>query len=160
MEILIKILKEQLEEYKVLLDIANKKQKALIKNDIDGLDRINKEEHELIVGITRLEKKRLEIIGEIGKKIGSNVETLTLKELEKTAPAPFQGELNAIAAEFAQVIEDLNKINQENSGLIEQALKIVNFTIDTITNSEREVVYPSKEGKNTSQVSRIFDSRA
>jgi len=159
MEALIAILKEQLNGYKNLLDLAKRKQRALIGNDIKDLDSLNKEEHQIIIGATKLENKRLEIIKGFRNILGSNIESYTLKEMAEKAPEPFQEQLFEVYQELNKVVDELNKINKENSSLIEQALKIVNFTISTIAQSEREVIYPEKDGRMTKPISRIFDSK-
>ncbi|MFZ7101356.1 MAG: flagellar protein FlgN [Peptococcaceae bacterium] len=160
MKALVNILKEQLIEYKTLLDIAEKKQQVLIGNDIKELDRLNKEEHTIIIHITKLENQRLEIVNRLSEVWGVETEFIALKEIAGKAQEPYKSELNIIFTELNEIVERLNKINHENSSLIEQALQIVHFTIDTLTRAEREVVYPQKEGKNLQQSSRIFDSKA
>lgn len=160
MEALISILKEQLKDYETLLELAQKKQEALIGNEIKILENINKEEHKIIIGTTKLETKRLEIIQGLSNILGSKVEAYTLTEMTEIAPEPFQGQLSDVYEDLNTVVDKLHKINQENASLIEQALKIVNFTITTITQSEREVTYPEKDSKMTKSVSRIFDSKA
>ncbi|MFZ5945239.1 MAG: flagellar protein FlgN [Bacillota bacterium] len=160
MEALVNVLQEQLNEYKALLDIAAKKKQVLIGNDIKELDNLNKKEQEIIIRATRLENKRLQIIHTLSGYFSASVESITLKDLAETAPQPFKSQLTPIYQELQKVIEELSQTNQENSSLIEQALKIVNFTINTIASSEREVVYPEKDSKGVKQLSRIFDSKA
>lgn len=160
MEALITILKEQIKGYQALLDLAQRKRLALIGNEIQTLDNLNKEEHSIIIGATKLERKRLEIISSLSGILGSGIESYTLQEMTEKAPEPFQGQLSDVYQELNTIVDELNKINEENSNLIEQALKIVNFTINTIAQSEREVVYPEKDSKVAKPVSRIFDSKA
>ena len=160
MEALVSVLKEQVKEYRSLIELAKRKQEVLIGNDIRELDKLNKEEQNIIIGVAKLESKRLEIIKDLSEVFGSAISSYTLKEMAEQAPEPFQGQLNNVCQELNEVVEDLNIINQGNSSLIEQALKIVNFTISTIAQSEREVIYPEKEAKSTKPISRIFDSKA
>jgi flagellar biosynthesis/type III secretory pathway chaperone len=157
---LIAILKQQLKEYENLLELAKQKQAALIINEIESLENINQAEHKCILGATKLENKRLQIIQSLKEVFGSKVETYSLKEMAKVASEPYQGELDNVYQELNIVVEELHKINQENANLIEQALKIVNYTINTIAQSEREVTYTEKDSKATKPVSRIFDSKA
>lgn len=159
MEALVYILTEQVKEYRSLIELARKKQEALIGNDIKELDKLNKEEQSIIIGVAKLENKRLEIIRSLSEVFGSDISSYTLKEMAELAPEPFQGQLNNVYQELNEVVENLSKINQGNSSLIEQALKIVNFTISTIAQSDREVIYPEKEAKSTKPISRIFDSK-
>jgi len=159
LEALVYILTEQVKEYRSLIELARKKQEALIGNDIKELDKLNKEEQSIIIGVAKLENKRLEIIRSLSEVFGSDISSYTLKEMAELAPEPFQGQLNNVYQELNEVVENLSKINQGNSSLIEQALKIVNFTISTIAQSDREVIYPEKEAKSTKPISRIFDSK-
>lgn len=159
MEALVSILKEQIKSYEQLLELAKKKQQALINNEIETLDNLNKEEHNVILQTTKLETKRLEIIRDLSNIFGSEIESFTLQDLEERAPEPYQEQLSAVYKELRLIVDQLQEVNQENSGLIEQALKIVNFTINTIARSEREVIYPEKDSKTVKPVSRIFDSK-
>lgn len=159
-EDLVSILKEQVTEYRALLDLAKRKQQVLIGNDIKELDKLNKEEQTIIIRATKLENKRLGLISTLSEVLGSNVEAFTLKEITEKAPEPYQSELNVIYQELNEVVEELHKINKENSSLIEQALKLVNFTIESIVRYDREVVYSEKDPKGVKQLSRIFDSKA
>jgi len=59
-EALVLILKEQVKEYHSLLSLAKKKQEVLINNDIETLDRLNKEEQTIIMRISKLENRRLQ----------------------------------------------------------------------------------------------------
>jgi len=64
-----------------------------------------------------------------------------------------------VYTELNEIIEELGKVNQENSSLIEQALKIVNFTMDVISTTE-EAIYSEKDTKKVKPFSRIFDKKA
>lgn len=159
MEALVTILKEQVEQYTALLELAQEKQQILVDNDLNRLEQLTAKEQKLILTISKLENKRLQIISTLGDVLGTNAPNYTLKEVAEKAPGPFQNELTEIYVELNKIIEELSKVNEENSNLINQALKIVNFTLDTITQAEREVTYPEREPKSTKQISRIFDSK-
>ena len=70
--------------------------------------------------------------------------TRSLKEIAK-CPEPYQSPLNKIYKELNELVAKLDKVNQENAGLIQQALKYVNFAMDTFAKDEREVTYSPGE---------------
>lgn len=155
----VEILEQQLEGYRQLLELAEEKQILLIGNDINQLDQLNKREQKLLLQLTKLENQRLQIVQSLEEQFGNPGVTMSLKEIVESAPDPYQTSLNNIYIELNELIAKLDKLNQENAGLIQQALKYVNFTIDILAKDEREVTYTQGE-KGTKNQSRIFDQKA
>ena len=158
MQLLVEVLEKQVTGYKELLQLAQEKQGFLITNDITGLDTLNKKEGKLLVELTKLETQRIQIIQGLQDLLGNNASTMTLKELATSVPQPYQSKLQTIFQELHDIIHQLDKVNIENSGLIQQALKFVNSTIDMLAKEEREVTY--LQSKDTHKQSRIFDQKA
>jgi len=159
MQVLVDILKEQLEGYSDLLELAKNKQGALLANDIKKLEEINKKEEGKIWELTKLENKRLMIIATLKETFGENLETLTLKEIAQKAPEPYQEEFEKIFVRLNEKIAQLSKINDQNSELIKQSLEIINFTLQAIVRSESEVTYGEQDRKTGQQASRILDTK-
>ena len=162
MKALVDILREQVEKYRALLEYSKKKQKILIANDIKTLEEILKEERKLIMQLTSLEHDRMLIVEKLSQAMEIDLADLKLTEIADKAPEPFAEELRNIYAELNDLIGELDRLNRENSELVEQALKIVNFNLDILTDAPREVVYGEREenGAKNKNLSRIFDGKA
>jgi len=81
MEALVTILKEQVEQYTALLELAQEKQQILVDNDLNRLEQLTAKEQKLILTISKLENKRLQIISTLGDVLGTNAPNYTLKEV-------------------------------------------------------------------------------
>lgn len=159
MQEFLEILEQQVDGYKKLLKIAEEKQIILIGNDINQLDQLNKNEQKLLLQLTKLENYRLQIVQNLEGQFGNPGVTRSLKEIAESAPEPYQSPLNKIYKELNELVAKLDKVNQENAGLIQQALKYVNFAMDTFAKDEREVTYSPGE-QTPKNEGRIFDQKA
>lgn len=162
MQVFIDNLEKQLQAYQELLKIADRKQQVLVQNDIEGLEKINQEEQPLIVKISKLEKNRLSIIGALEKKMGNNVPKLTMQELIKEKEVlPYQEKMQIIFEKLAKVVDELRVKNEQNSQLIKESLKFINYTMDLVTQREREVTYDAgNKGNKPTSSSHILDQKA
>lgn len=155
----LEILEQQVDGYRELLKVAKEKQILLIGNDIEQLDQANKDEQKVLFQLTKLENQRLQIIQSLEEQFGNPGVSMSLKEIAASTPDPYQSSLNEIYVELNELIVQLDKANQENASLIQQALKYVNFTIDIFAKEEREVTYNPGDQVPKNQ-SRIFDHKA
>ena len=85
MEELISTLSQEKELYLALLPIAEEKTKAIVANNLDELQEITSREQEAVSRISALERKRDEVINNMGIVLGRKPEELTLTELIKVA---------------------------------------------------------------------------
>ena len=64
---LIKVMRDQLEIYKELFNLAEKKTDVLIKGDVKILGEITEIEQDLIIKLGKLEEERYDIVSKIAK---------------------------------------------------------------------------------------------
>ena len=81
MEELIATLHKEKEAYQELLPVVEEKTKAIIANDIKRVQEITELEQAAIGKVNGLEKKRSEIIGNMGIVLNKKVQELTLPNL-------------------------------------------------------------------------------
>ena len=124
-------LKEQVELYAETLNLEELKQKALIKNNLPEIESITAQEESLIIKVNRLEKQRLLWAEQIGCELGRIPEDLTLAELVEHFPV-----LEEVRLDLDRVVERLQEIHTINSQLLEQAMKIVDYTVGLLTHQE------------------------
>lgn len=133
-EELIDTLSNEYTLYKELLPIAEKKTKVIIKNDLDELQTITDVEQDFVDKITALERKREEIITNMGTVINRDPKTLNLKgiiQILKKQPKE-QKELSVLHDNLTRTIQTLVEINNRNKSLIHQSLEMIEFNMNFI----------------------------
>ncbi len=128
-------LKTQARIYAELNELARQKQQALINNDLHNLEAITVQEEQLLLKAARLEKERLMWAEQIGLEMGKASEELTLTELAEHYP-----ELREVQVEIDNVVTQLREAHEINTHLLQQALKVVDFTLGLIT-QQQETTY-------------------
>lgn len=124
-------LKSQLMLLKELQKLATQKKEALIQNNIQEIDNITIQEEKVLFSISNCEEARLACAEQFGKDMGKEPEKLTLAEL-----ALKYTQLSPVYRELKATMEELQEIQSINSQLIDQALKMVNFTVNLLTPNE------------------------
>ena len=105
-EALAKILNEQVNGYKELLELLQKERQDLIDFNAGAIEELYKGKDVLILRLRLLEEERIRLM----KYVGSN--TMTLKALaEKTGNSAFL-ELRSKLTSLVQAIEELNSFNR------------------------------------------------
>lgn len=133
-EELIQTLTQEDQMYQELIPIAKKKTQVIIQNDLEALQQITEQEQASVDALTALERRRLEIVHNIGVVINRAEETLTLREITeilKKQPAE-QQRLSQIHDHLKQTIQTLLEMNQHNKSLIEESLDMIQFNMNYI----------------------------
>jgi hypothetical protein len=145
-------LTDQKNLYIILLEKAEKKQKAIIANDLESIEILNKEEEILIREISTLESDRINHIQDNPDLYGTDALSLTLDELKERFPQGMQALIDKETKALMEVLGKLKETNSENAELLQQALRFVNVTINTITGADADNSYSkdkAKEGAKT-----------
>ncbi|WP_206810924.1 flagellar protein FlgN [Paradesulfitobacterium ferrireducens] len=146
-------LKRQTNVYSELNRLAELKQRALIKNNLHELEMVTAQEEQLLLEGGRLEKERLLWAEQIGREMGKAPEELTLAELAERYP-----ELESVRKDLDDVLSRLQEAHEINTELLEQAVKIVNVTLNMLTQEDKRTYSrPGKEVKGGSKQARILD---
>lgn len=151
MKQLLENLREQKNLYKVLAEKAKEKQQGIIQNELDSIEELNKEEEKLIREISKLERERIKEIEDRPEIYGDDALSLTLEELKERFPEGSRIFIEKQTKELMEVLAELKEINSENAQLLQQALRIVNVTVNTITGADESNQYPKDKKKEGSQ---------
>lgn len=154
---LITVLTEQKDKYHQLMALAAQKRRYLISGDLANLNETIKEEEGLIFSLGKLEGEREKCFTRLSTQAELEPEQ-TLGEILPQLPPPCQEELAQIQAEFGKLVEDLTRLNQENTSLCEQALQFVNFTVEAISQQTKPLYNADQEVK-VAQISNIVDKK-
>lgn len=164
-EELITTLSEEERLYKELIPIAEQKTESIVMNDLQSLNRITEQEQEFVVLISRLEKKRQEVIRNIGIVMNRKVEELNFRSIISMLEGQEkeQEELRRLHDRLRLTVERLNSVNERNQMLIKQTLEMIEFDINLVQSfrtapstaqyNQTSVVETQRNGKS------IFDTR-
>lgn len=148
-------LKQQVKLYEELLSLEERKQKALIENNLQEIDTTTSLEEKLMIEANLREKERLQWASSIGRDLGKNPEDLTLAELAERFPV-----LNEVRSDLDLVVSRLQTIHVINAQLLEQAMKIVEFTVGMLTHHEKTTyTRPNRKENEESRKLHLLDWR-
>ena len=131
-EELIMVLGDEEKIYSEIIPIAEKKTQIIVNNDLQSLNSITEEEQELLGKISKLEKKRQEVIRNIGivmNKKESELNFVTIIEL-LDGQEKEQEELRKLHDKLKRTIDVLSTLNERNQMLIKQSLEMIDFDIN------------------------------
>lgn len=140
-EQLITLLVQMVKVYKGLLIIGNNKRSVLIAGDVHSLEKIIQQEEMLIYQAGKLEALRYKIVREIASLYGINKNDINQAELIKLADPDSASKLDTANKELGQLITELKPINEINTQLIKQALNIINYNVNLLTQEDSGVNY-------------------
>lgn len=134
MEELITTLEKENEIYSQLLPVQEKKKQVIIVNDLKALQEITNQEQVVIQQIGALERKREEVLTNIGTVINRDPKTLDIPALvgllEKQPEE--KKRLSLVYDSLKQTVHRLVDMNELNKSLIEESLDMVEFNLNFI----------------------------
>lgn len=139
-------LKRQALLYQELKDYAQRKQQALVKNDLQGIEAITVREEQLIMETSLLENERLLWAEKIAGRLGKAPEDITLSELAERFP-----ELTEVKVDLEEVLSNLQELNELNTQLLKQAIKVVDLSLSLMTSQPQNNVYNRPGEKESEQ---------
>lgn len=152
-------LNEQKDLYKILLEKAHSKQEAIIKNNLQTIENLNKEEEKIIADIAAIENRRIQYIENNPGIFGEDAMKLTMEELKDRFPEEIRQDFNSDIAKLMEILKELKTVNSENSELLKQALRIVNVTINTITGADDSSGYGKDKNQAGNKTRNLFDRK-
>lgn len=134
MEELISTLSQEKELYLALLPIAEEKTKAIVANDLEQLQKITDKEQEAVDRVNALERKRSEVINNMGIVLGRKPQELTLTELILVAEKQPKDKaaLTELKESLGTAVKRLADLNERNKVLIQHSLEMIEFNMNLI----------------------------
>ena len=107
---IVSILREQVNSYKILLNLLNDERKSLIEIDADRIENISKEKDTVVMRLRLLEEERQRLISKFAedKGVDYNITLLELGNLTENSLIP---ELRSQLLSLLQSIEEMNRFN-------------------------------------------------
>ena len=156
MENLLKILDEELNLYKKILEISNAKTTLLKENKVKELEEITKEEESLVADVIAKEKIRIQEVKNICKRYGRPEQSLKIEELCEFVDNSKE-ELINFKNQITSILEELKKVNKINSVLINSSLDYINFAVNMLTETSKKPTYEAKGIQTNTAQRNLFD---
>ena len=102
--------------------------------NLEDLQKITDDEQEVVSRLNRLEKRRIEVAADIANVLNKDVETMKLTnliEMLSARPAE-QAALAAVHDRLKSVVREVQRTNEQNRELLEEALELVNFEMNML----------------------------
>lgn len=153
MEELIDTLQTETDRYEELLVLSKKKTPILVSGKIDELQKITDEEKILVDNINSIDKKREELLADIGNVLNEDTEGLTIQKLAdlvKEQPQQ-QKQLLELHEKLKKVLGNVQSINEQNKTLVNQMLEMVAFDMNLLKSMKQapETANYNKQAANT-----------
>ena len=157
MQELISTLKTELEEYQKLLELSEKKTPILVKGNIEELQKITEEEQNLVDVINSVDRKREELVNDIGNVLNKNPKELTLMKLAEllNSQPQEQKELMSLHDRLKRTLHNVETVNQQNQALVQQLLEMVAFDM-TLVKSMKQAPETANYNKTAVNTGELF----
>lgn len=160
---LIKTLQKEYQKYKELKTTAEKKQRALIDNDVNVLMSTITEEQDLLQEIEELEENRNKDLEGIVKQNDINLETdrqVSFNMVVELFSKEEKEQLKNIKEMLLGIFAELEDINEENKQLLEDSLIINRQSFNIIRETVKNSNTYSKPGENNDNNEHYIDCEA
>jgi len=161
---LVHVLESMLSTHETLLELAKRKKRVLIQNDMSELNAIVKEEVTLAHQVEKLEGERSGMVRLLSLRLGLPAEELTARKVAALAGTPEERETIAqLNDQLLAVMTQLKEQNELNKQLIEQSLDFIRNSIDLLTESPIVPTYGDSGDTHaayTTTRTSFFDSKA
>lgn len=144
---LFKSLKQQHQFLEAFLNTIQLQQRAIVENDITGLEETIKTEGALLLNIEQYEKQMVKVINELSEKYSLNTNSNKLTdfiEAMKEKRNFDSGNLIKLQTSLRKLILQIAKINAQNRLLIQQASNYLKDTISTLVGLSKNPIFDRK----------------
>ncbi len=156
MEELLGILQTEAEKYEELLELSKRKTPILVSGKIEELQKITDEEQILVDNINSVDKKRTELVNDIGNVLNENPKELTVQKLADLMmeQPQQQKQLLELHDKLKRVLGSVQTINEQNKALVDQMLEMVAFDMNLLKSMKQapETANYNKMAANTGEL--------
>jgi flagellar biosynthesis/type III secretory pathway chaperone len=144
---LIEVMKEQTARHSELYGLSVEEKDAIVKNDVEELQKLVNLTNMVISQNNRLEKQRVSLTADIAEVMGLPSGDLTFSQLiEVMKGKPEEAELREVGNELREMMEKLKEANDLNRELLESAIDFVEYSLNALrsTIAPEPPEYPTK----------------
>jgi flagellar biosynthesis/type III secretory pathway chaperone len=160
---LIHTLQQLDDHHREMIDIANEKKQAIIKDDVNGIIQIMNQESRILKKIEISEAERIVACNQLLKDRGIKSQlNLTITELTRLVFDPEEKQkLQQAQLQLSTTLAEVKQINDLNQQLIQQSLNFLEFSLELFGGrQDQEVTYHHPADKfGGVQRPGLFDTR-
>ena len=130
---LIALLDEEAEFYQKLLGCIQTERQAIIDLDFELLGDIGRQKETMILKQRELAKKRDQALMQITGEMTATTEEMTLEQLSRRAPSPYNEELQRCRSRLRDLAASLGAENEHVQQLVNHGLALVRGSYHLIT---------------------------
>ncbi|WP_422446901.1 flagellar protein FlgN [Thermoanaerobacterium sp. DL9XJH110] len=157
--LIMSLLRDELNAYKELLKLAERKTDVLVKGDVKVLDEITKIEQEMIAKLGRMEAERYDLVKQLAEAMHKDPSEITATFVKDVLPPQETENFTKIYQEFKDVLKKIDEKNRVNERLIKKALEYINFSIDLLTGAGEPKTGYGADGQSARQRAFHFVDR-
>ncbi len=128
----------EVEVYEKLLELYERKQKAVVANDLDALRAVVHKEPVMLQRAERLALQRELRVRAVSAMMNTMDSTPTLGEIIDIAPVQLRTRLKELRQQLRANVVQITRANRQNEFLINSALEMTTSMIDTLLR-EKEI---------------------
>ncbi|MCL2350357.1 MAG: flagellar protein FlgN [Defluviitaleaceae bacterium] len=133
---LIEVLQGQTKLFNDIAALSDDKREFTVKNDIESLRGIVKQENEIVPKMLKGDKKRESIMTDLATVLNKNKDDLTLTLLEEIIRGqPEHGLFKQTVDEFIAALEKMKEGNERAKVLLQDAIDYVEFNMNILHSS-------------------------
>ncbi|MFW6386514.1 MAG: flagellar protein FlgN [Bacillota bacterium] len=156
---LMEILEEERDSFQILLEIAEDKKEKIIENEVEVLKEKVEKENDVISQLEDLEERRVDLVEELSAELGIEGDEIKYSRLIEELPGAWKEKLQPLRQELLSTIDEVHSQNQQNKMLIQEALKLNNFSMHVFTKIMDSDIYNDKGAAKNNASRHIIDRR-
>ena len=145
---LISVLSKIVESYHSLLNLSKQKRAALVSVNVPDIERLTKDEEQIVTSIGKLEQIRKKITNQILSDLKVTEIEDSFMDMLALCDKKNADELIKVHNELKNVLKEVSSSNKTNETLITQALSVVNYNINVASQAESTPTYNANPNDN------------
>lgn len=145
---LISVLNKIVESYNSLLNLSKQKRAALVTVNVADIERLTKEEEQIVTSIGKLEQIRKKITNQILSDLKVTEIEDSFMDMLSLCDKKNADQLIKVHNELKNVLKEVGSSNKTNETLITQALSVVNYNINVMSQAESTPTYNANPSEN------------
>jgi len=133
---LVAVLQKETKIYENILEISKNKTNIIIEGKVAELENIVKLEQMLVLQLGKLETAREELIEKISSQVDLKPSDITITKLMDYVSGGQIDDLKNCQQNMAEVLKELNGVNDLNSRLVKNSLDYINFSINLLSGAD------------------------
>lgn len=143
---LIQVLEREASLIETFLELLEQQQKALVQNDLEGLNRVTDRQRKMVAESTELSRRREKLIGLISE-VYDEENDINISKLITLVSSGRADELSRIKDNILELNDKVVRVRNQNEMLIEQSRENIRMTMELLGKIKSPQYNYKKEGQ-------------